>query len=59
MAGGRTQKKQIGQSSLSLEQGASLENHLRLQQSQADFLKWLEDNEIRQDIDQYVFKKIR
>lgn len=59
MAGGRTQKKQLKRNSLTLEQGASLENHLRLQQSQEDFLKWLEDNEVRQDIDHYAYKKIR
>lgn len=59
MTGGRTQQQQLKQDSITLEQGASLENHLRLQQSQEDFLKWLEANEVRKEIDQYAYKKIR
>ncbi|HEY9745236.1 MAG TPA: hypothetical protein V6C99_03350 [Oculatellaceae cyanobacterium] len=58
MTGGHPQQ-QLKREMISLEQGAALENHLRLQQSQEDFLKWLEASEMRQDIDQYAFKKIR
>ena len=59
MAGGRTQRQQSKQDGMAIEQGASLENHLRLQQSQEDFIKWLEANEVRHEIDQYSYKKIR
>jgi hypothetical protein len=59
MAGGRTQRQQAKQDVMAIEQSASLENHLRLQQSQEDFIKWLEASEVRHEIDQYSYKKIR
>lgn len=57
---GRTHPQQkLKQDAVNTAQSASLENHLRLQQSQEDFLKWLEASEVRHDIDQYSYKKIR
>ena len=54
-----TQHQQVQQDSLSIEQKASLNHHVQLQQHQEDFLKWLETHEVRQEIDQYAYKKIR
>lgn len=36
-----------------------LENFVRLQQSQAEYLAWLESKEKKADIDGYVYRQIR
>jgi hypothetical protein len=38
---------------------ASLENFVRLQQSQSEYLAWLEANEKRPEMDRYFYRKIR
>lgn len=38
---------------------ASMENFVRLQRSQAEYLTWLEANEKKPEIDGYIYRKIR
>ncbi len=42
-----------------LEELAALENFIRLQQSQAQYLEWLEANEQKAGLDGYIYKQIR
>lgn len=42
-----------------LEELAALENFVRLQQSQAQYLEWLEINEQTAGLDGYIYKQIR
>lgn len=42
-----------------LEEVAALENFVRLQQSQAQYLEWLEANEQKAGLDGYIYKQIR
>jgi len=44
---------------LTLNDSASLENHVRLQQSQSEFLDWLNTNEQLAVVDRYSYRKIR
>jgi len=44
---------------LSLSDTAALENFVRLQQSQEEFLAWLNTNERLAVVDRYNYRKIR
>ncbi len=43
----------------SLPSHAALDNHVRLQQHQEEYLKWLEETEKQPEVDRYAYKKIR
>lgn len=38
---------------------AALDNFVRLQQSQAEYLAWLENKERKTDLDGYIYRQIR
>lgn len=42
-----------------LETEALLESYVRLQQSQVEFLAWLDATEHEAEIDRYIYRKIR
>lgn len=42
-----------------LVQRGALDNHVRLQQHQEEYLKWLEETEKQPEVDRYAYKKIR
>lgn len=44
---------------VSLEEKAALESFVRLQQSQAQYLEWLELHEKKSGLDGYIYKQIR
>ncbi len=41
------------------QQAVAMENFVRLQQHQAEYLKWLEESEKKRDMDRYSYKKVR
>ncbi|WP_303673977.1 hypothetical protein [Vampirovibrio chlorellavorus] len=45
--------------SVPLMELAALENFVRLQQSQAQYLEWLEANEQKAGLNGYIYKQIR
>lgn len=42
-----------------MAQNAAMENFVRLQESQEEFLKWFDSAARKPDVDRYAYKKIR
>lgn len=57
---GRSRQKKVRHDDETVASLASLENHVRIQESQEEFLKWLETSEKKNpELDRFFYKKIR
>jgi hypothetical protein len=54
-----SQTSTLHTSTATLEENAAIENFVRLQQSQTEFLDWLNTNEKLAIVDHYTYRKIR
>lgn len=59
MNGGQQPSQSSPLSSQTTAEAAALENFVRLQQHQEEFLKWLEASEKKPEMDRYYYRKIR
>jgi len=48
-----------GSTETTLSEQAALEDFVRLQQMQNEYIQWLESIEKQSDLDAYIYKKIR